>query len=61
MSPFSSLIKEKSRPYFDLNFLCFSILSFDTPNILNPKSSIVFFWELKAIASFVQPGVSSFG
>ena len=43
-----------------INFLCFSILSFETPKIFVLSLENLFLNLEKSFASTVQPGVSSF-
>ena len=49
------------RSYFDLNFICFSTVSFEIPITIVFKSSNSLIKLLNDIASFVHPVVSAFG
>ena len=56
-SEISSIVKECLL----INFLCFSILSFEIPKIFVLSLENLFFDFENSIASTVQPGVSSLG
>ena len=56
----SSEIRSIVRECLVINFLCLSILSFETPKIFVLSFENLFFDLEKSIASTVHPGVSSF-
>jgi len=51
----------KSSWYLAANFWCEASVSAETPNTATPAVAKAARWSRKPQASFVQPGVSSFG